>query len=294
MSGDGGGIQGRAPWLLSWGVAVLVAAQAGLGLALPHEYRDQGWVALTWFGNDLVTLLLSVPLLVTGLLLARRGSHRGTLLWMGMLGYALYNGMFYMLGTTINVFFPLYVAILVMAVAALIVTLPRLPLESIRNSLPEGKGGTRWVAGWLVLVAAGLTAVWMGMWAAHVFGGQEAPGGVDVFRLVAALDLSIMVPALATGGVLLWRRSPWGVPLAAMASLQGGLYLVVLGFNGVVAIREGFVDPPGEVPIWGGLAAGTLAAAALLLRGVGSRPPHGDPPSGPSRGTDTGGVAFPG
>jgi len=120
------------------------------------------------------------------------------------------------------------------------------------------------------------------------------PGGVDVFRLVAALDLSIMVPALATGGVLLWRRSPWGVPVAAMAGLQGGLYLLVLGFNGVVAIREGFVDPPGEVPIWGGLAAGTLVASALLLRWVGSRSPHGDAPSGSSRGPDTGGGSFPG
>lgn len=281
MSGEGAALDGRAPWLLSWGLAALVATQSGLGLVLPREYRDQGWVASTWFGNDLVTLVLAVPLLVTGLLLARTGSPRGVLLWIGMLGYALYNGMFYMLGTTLNVFFPLYVGILVTAVAALILTLPRLPLAALRDSLPEGAGGTRGVAAWLVLMATGLTTVWMGMWAGHVFGGRDAPGGVDVFRLVAALDLSVMVPALATGGVLLWRRSPWGVPVAAMASLQGGLYLLVLGFNGVVAIREGFVEPPGEVPIWGGLAAGTLTSAVLLLRWVGSRAPRGEGRWGP-------------
>jgi hypothetical protein len=74
-----------------------------------------------------------------------------------------------------------------------------------------------------------------------------------------------MVPALAVGGVLLWRRSVWGHVLASIAAIQAALYLLVLTVNAVVVGALGFPEVRGELPIWGALFALMAALSALLL-----------------------------
>jgi hypothetical protein len=113
------------------------------------------------------------------------------------------------------------------------------------------------------------------MWAAYVFGGRPTPVEPEAFKLVAALDLSIMVPALACGGILLWRRRTWGYVLAPMAGVQASLYLLVLAVNSIVAIERGLADATGELPIWGALTAVTAAATAVLLWHADGRQPVG-------------------
>jgi hypothetical protein len=103
------------------------------------------------------------------------------------------------------------------------------------------------------------------MWAAYVFAGVRPPVEPDAFKLVAALDLSLMVPALLFGGVLLWKRSPWGYVVAAAASLQGALYLLVLSVNSVAAIQRGLANVPGQLPIWLPLLVVLTATSVTLI-----------------------------
>jgi hypothetical protein len=106
------------------------------------------------------------------------------------------------------------------------------------------------------------------MWAAHVFAGRPTPVDPEAFRLVAALDLSLMVPALVSGGVLVWRQQPWGVVIAAIAGVQGSLYLAVLSINSLIAIQRGLAAWPGELTIWAPLAAVTTTLTLLLVSSV--------------------------
>jgi hypothetical protein len=106
------------------------------------------------------------------------------------------------------------------------------------------------------------------MWFAYVFAGRPTPVASEAFRLVAALDLSMMVPSLVAGGVMVWRRRPWGFALAAIASIQGALYLLVLSTNSVVLMQRGLVSPPGELPAWAPLMLLMSGAALLLLKHV--------------------------
>jgi hypothetical protein len=64
-------------------------------------------------------------------------------------------------------------------------------------------------------VGVGLATVWLVMWVDVVFGGHAPPIGTDAFKLVAALDLTMMVPTLILSGVLLWFRQPFGRWFAA-------------------------------------------------------------------------------
>ena len=95
---------------LSIGVGLLMLVQSIMGLLIPGEYRDAEWVKTAWFGNDWVTLIVAVLFLLIGFVGSARGSVRGLLLWLGIIGYAAYNYAFYLFGAALNSFFLLYVA----------------------------------------------------------------------------------------------------------------------------------------------------------------------------------------
>jgi hypothetical protein len=254
------------PRKLSFTLSALMIIQALTGLLAPQHYRDVEWIKTTWFGNDWLTLVVAVPLLMMSTVGAQRGSARAFLVWAGAVGYGVYNYAFYLLGAALNVFFPLYVAALVLAAVILIITLGRVDASSVALKTPSVV--MRLVGGSFVMIGVGLAAVWTAMWAAYVFAGRPTPVDPDAFRLVAALDLSLMVPSLVSGGALLWQQRAWGVLVAAIAGVQGSLYLAVLSVNSWIAIDRGLAAWPGELVIWGPLAAVTGAVTALLLGNV--------------------------
>jgi hypothetical protein len=249
---------------LSIAFGLLMLVQAITGLLWPGRYRDPEWIRLTWLGNDWVTLLVAVPLLFAGIAGAARGAVPARLLWLGALGYGAYNYAFYLFGAALNAFFLLYVLGVVFAAAALIVALSHLEAAAVAAAF-RPRTPVRAIGGALIFTGVGLASVWIVLWAAYVFGGRPTPVEPDAFRVVAALDLTAMVPALIAGGALLWRRRPWGYVIAALASIQGALYLLVLSVNSILAIRWGCSAAPGELPIWGALLILMASIAAILL-----------------------------
>jgi hypothetical protein len=250
---------------LTWLLLALMFAQSLLGLLLADQYRDAEWIKATWYGNDWVTFAGAVPLLWLGVRAAGRGSVRGLLLMLGIVGYAVYNYAFYLFGAALNVFFPLYVALVVVAIVTLGVVLSSIDVASVARCFHRATP-VRLVGGYLLLVAVGLAAAWLGMWGAYAFAGRRTPIEPEAFKVVAALDLALMVPALAAGGLLLWRRRPWGYVIATIAASQGALYLGVLSVNAAIAIHRDLAVAPGELPFWAPLALFTTIAATVLLK----------------------------
>jgi hypothetical protein len=245
-------------------LAALMTAQAVLGLILPAQYRDAEWIKATWWGNDWVTLALASPLLWIAARRARLGSIRGQLLCVGMLGYAVYNYAFYLFGAALNVFLPLYVVTVSLAIVTLAAALNRIDANQVANRFQRGTP-VRLVGAYLIVVAGGLTVVWLSLWAAYVFAARPTPVEPEVFKIVAALDFVWLVPSLATGGALLWSRRPWGFVIASAASVQASLYLLVLSVNSFVAVERGLTTSPGELPLWGTLTVLTGVAALILF-----------------------------
>jgi hypothetical protein len=244
-----------------------MVVQSLLGLIFQGQYRDAEWIKAAWFGNDWVTLVVAVPLLVVAIVFAARGSIQGLLLWLGLLGYAVYNYAYYMFGVALNAFFPLYVAAIVLSVVALILALSQIDVAVVAASF-RPKAPVRMIGGYVAFLGIALGSVWLMMWAAFAFAGRATPVQPEAFKLVAALDLSIMATLLTFGGVLLWRRRGWGYIVAAIAGIQGSLYLLVLSVNSSVAIHRGLANAPGELPLWATLALLTSTATVLLLTNV--------------------------
>jgi len=251
---------------LSWTVAALMTLQSGIGLAFPSVYRDVEWIKAAWFGTDIVTLAVAVPLLVTGLLLARAGSVRGELLWYAALGYGVYNYGYYALGAHLNALFPLFVVVFVDAMWALAIALATADLERVAAAFGP-KTPVRAVAGYMTLTGVGLAFAWIAQWAAYVFTGAVPSIGEGPFRLVAAMDLSLMVPLFCVGALLVWRRREWGFVLSAVAIVQGAAYTLGLTLASLVGGLRGIAGSMEQVPVWGiWTLAGVAAAAALLWR----------------------------
>jgi hypothetical protein len=251
-------------------VAIVMLAQSALGLLFRGQYRDVEWIAATWQGNDWVTLVVALPLLSAGIVLTRGGSVRGLLIWLGTLAYAIYNSAYYLFGAALNAFFPLYAVTVIVSAVALIFALSGIAPSGIARRFRAGTPA-RLLGGYFVFVGLTLAAVWLGLWTAYVFAGRPTPIEPEAFKLVAALDIVLMVPILAIGGVLLWRRNAWGYIVSAIAGVQGSLYLLVLTINSIIAVARGLTAGPGEMPIWGGLAAMTTAATLLLLENADGR-----------------------
>lgn len=258
----------RSAYVLSWVIAALAAAQAVTGLALRTTYRDGAWVKLTWLGNDIVTLAVVVPLLLVSLVLVSRGSRRGELVWFGSLAYVIYNYAYYLFGARINVWFPAYVALFVLGVLAEILALGTADVNAIAASF-RGSIAPRAVGGFMVFTGLGLAIAWLAQWAGLVFGGTIPSIGEDAFTLIATLDLSFMVPFYLLGGVLLWRRHPWGYVLGVLMNVLGMLYLLVLTVNSALAVDAGFAKGLGEVPVWGVWVLVSAVAVVWLLSLVG-------------------------
>lgn len=142
----------RAPYNLSLMLLIFMIGQSVLGLVFPDQYRDLGYVRETWFGNDLITLVLGVPLLAVSLRLERHNFVLGRLLWLGVLGYGVYNYAFYLFGAALNAFFPIYpiyIVLFLLSIVTLMFALSRTDMVEVarRFSAKTPVRSDRWLPG---------------------------------------------------------------------------------------------------------------------------------------------------
>lgn len=257
-------------WILSVVVLALAGAQSVAGLLMPGIYRDNELVAAGWLGNDLVTLAVAVPALALSLWLVRRGSLRARLVWLGLLDYMLYNYAFYLFAAAFNAFFLLYVALFALSILALIFGLVDTDVYAIeRGRRPAARD--RWISLFMLVVAAGLTAVYLTDSIAFISSGRPPEIIVRTGHptsVVFALDLSLVVPYFILGAVWLWRRRAWGYLLAAIMNVKGAIYMLALAAATISAFRAGAAAGVAELGVWIPIGAGCLLSALLLLNNL--------------------------
>jgi hypothetical protein len=258
----------KSAYVLSIIILVLMVAVSVGGLLIPDLYQDNAHVTAAWFGNDLVTLLVASPLLALSLYLSARGSLRWRLVWLGMLDYALYNTAYYLFGTAFNGFFLIYVILFALSMMALVFALAKLDIDEIGQRF-HANVPARWIASFMVFVAAGLTIVYTMESLRFVFTGQ-IPQIVTLTgkatSIVFALDLTLVVPWFILGAIWLWQRRPWGYIIAAITNVKGAVYMLALSAATVSAALQ--MDTPkdlGQVGLWAFIGLGNLIASLLFL-----------------------------
>ncbi|MDZ7708069.1 MAG: hypothetical protein U5J97_09325 [Trueperaceae bacterium] len=248
----------RVTFALATGVGLLMLVQSATGMLLPGLYRDPAFALAAWRVNDPVTLFVAVPVLFASLALARRGSARGYLVLLGVLQYALYTYAFYLFGAALNVHFLLYVTSFVASGAALIAG------STVLDPVATGRSFSavttaRWVSGYMGVWSLVLGLAWVGQWLAYVATGSVPEIGAEPFRLIAALDLSLVVAPVALGAAWLWSQRGWGFVIAVVMNVKGAIYAGMLAVGSLVGGGDELLG------LWVFFTVGSLTSLAFLL-----------------------------
>lgn len=102
----------------------------------------------------------------------------------GTLGYAIYNYAYYLFGTALNPFFPLYLAAVITAALALILALSGIAPSKIARRFNAGTPAW-FIGGYFVIVGISLVGIWLAVWAAYVFNGRPTRVDTEAFKLIA-------------------------------------------------------------------------------------------------------------
>jgi len=230
-------------------------------------YWDTVSMAAQMQANDLVMLVLGLPLLAVSFWLTLRGSLRGRLLLTGTLGFILYTYVTVTFGAAYNPLFLVYVALFSLSLFAFILSMMSFDL----NSLPEKFSDQlprKAIAGLLFFAAGFLTLAWLGRIAPTIPGDQIPALENATSMFIQAMDLGVIVPFCVLAGVLLLKRSPWGYLLASVGLLKFLTMGIAVSLMGINMARVGVPISLMELTVFPAIALANLVMVVLLLKNI--------------------------
>ena len=218
--------------------------------------------------NDLITLVVGLPLLAFSTWLAFRGSLKGQLLLAGTLGFFLYTYMSMAFNTAFNDLFIVYVALFSLSMYAFILAMMSFDLASLpgrfSEKLPRG-----WIAGLLIVSAVFLLVAWLGGRILPTITQDAIPAMENTTTMVIqAMDLGLIMPFAMLAAILLLRRSAWGYLLSSVAVMKFitmGLAVSTMGINMAL---NGEPDSAVLVGIFLVITLANLVIAYFLLQNI--------------------------
>ncbi len=248
------------PFALSWLIALLLTVLSLAGLLFPSAIYPSADLRRAFLANDVVNLLIGLPVLVVSMLSARRGGWIGQLFWPGALLYVIYNAIAYAVALFPSWIFLLHVALLILSLMALVGVSTSLDFPDIQRRL-IGSVPERLAAG--VLVGLGTLFFLRSI-------GQVAGGATPLSAefAVAVADL-LVTPVWILGGVWLWRRRAAGYALGAGLLFQASLLFVgLLVFFLLQPLLLGEPFPTGDFVVIFGMGLICFIPFGLFVRGM--------------------------
>jgi hypothetical protein len=280
--------QSTLRWLIPLiGILTLVAAGTGLFYQTdgqPYPFTSLRGEEVTIYGrgiyayetissaaqaqaNDLVTLVLGLPLLAVSTWLAFRGSLRGRLLLTGTLGFFLYTYISMAFLAAFNALFLVYTVLYSFSLFAFILSMMSFDLDTLPEKFSE-KLPRRWIAGLLFFVGAFLSLAWLGRILPPILQGQTPLLENATTMVIQAMDLGLVLPLVVLGGILLLRRSAWGYLLSSVALMKGMTMGIAVSTMGINMALQGVPDSLGILIPFMVITLLNLMMAVILLRDV--------------------------
>jgi hypothetical protein len=240
-------------------IALLALTAAGTGLLTDLYKNDTASGAAQQRGNDLVVLVLCVPLLLVSAYFAAKGSLRGRLVWTGTVFFFLYTYASQSFLTVYNPLFLVYVAAFSLSLYTFAASVLTLDAQRIKESFAGVP--VRATGYFMYFIAAAIALMWLGLIIPPLMRGEK-PAALETYTtlVIQALDLGVIAPLAAITGMLLLKREAWGYALASLVLIKG----ITLGTGvvsmGLFEIKDG-IDV--ALPMLGIFMLLTLGALAL-------------------------------
>ena len=159
---------------LTAALLLVFAITGAVTLIAPTILRDPPGYAGNALGTYVVILFGAIPVTALAMRAASRGSLGARFVWLGGVGYLLYNAILSSFALQFNELFLLYVASLSLAVWSLVAALGTIDVESLPGRL-HPRFPVRTVGGYLIATALAFAALWMmDVLPAQLFGHRPA------------------------------------------------------------------------------------------------------------------------
>lgn len=247
---------------LSLAAAVLLAAASLAGLLFPQILYPTEQIRRSFVSNDVVNLLIGLPILLGAMWLSQRGSLLGLLLWPGGLFFVTYNYLAYAVALPLTVQFIAYLALVVLSGSAIIRLLSSLDAAALRERL-SGAVHER--------IAGGVLAVFGTLFFLRGI-AQLAQGAVSGPELAVTIADLLITPFWIMGGILLWRKHALGYACGLGLLFQGSmLFIGLLAFFILQPILSAVPFPRVDFIVIAVMGLVFFIPFGLFLRGVAPR-----------------------
>ncbi len=165
--------------------------------------------------QDVVTLILAIPLLIISFFWARKNSLKGRLLFVGVLFYFLFTYLLYMVLIMYNELFIVYVLLTSLSFYAFVLTMISFDLDELTASFKE-ELPVKFIGGFLIFISVVVGLNWLARIIPPLLDRSIIPQGIEHYTTlpVQGLDLAFMLPTAFLSGVLLIKKQPFGYLLA--------------------------------------------------------------------------------
>ena len=181
---------------------------------------DSVSVAAQGIAQDIVTIVLGVPLLVVSLFLALRGSLKGRLLLRNIRLF-LYTYISYVFLWMYNPMFILYVILMSASFFSFILLMMSFNINNLGSAFSK-KLPVRFLGGFQIFFAIALFLLWMKKIIPTITSGT-IPLGLEHYTtlVIQGLDLGFIVPIALLSGVLIIKRKSLGYLLSSVIIMKG-------------------------------------------------------------------------
>lgn len=172
--------------------------------------RDSVSMASQAIAQDLVTLIIGIPILSVALYLVIKENKKGLFLITGTAGYFLYTYTSYALCISYNNFYLIYVAIMILSFYLFIFAIINMNKLNLKEQL-TCQFHKKHYAIFLFITGFMLTMMWLGRIVPTIFDGS-APQGLEQYSTlgIQTLDLGFVVPACFIACYLLMKEKQFG------------------------------------------------------------------------------------
>ncbi|MBG6224670.1 hypothetical protein IWX63_001232 [Arthrobacter sp. CAN_A2] len=241
------------------GAVTLLAASASF--FLPGVLQGPAVTRGTVRGTALVMMVLAVPLLFAAMSVASRNSARALVVWLGVVAYIVYQAVLFLFGTPFNALFPVYVAMLSLALWSAAALMWQIDLAGFDARFDE-RLPARGLAAYACVMAALNALVWLRTIVPAIL-SDSPPAFLDGSGMttnpVFVQDLAVWLPLLMVASWWLVRARPLG-------RLIVGALLVMLVIEGIGVAADqwfGAVADPGTP--FASMSAVPLFAALVVI-----------------------------
>ncbi len=251
-------------------IAVLLAIASGGGIFIRDLYHDVPYFAAQAVGQDFVSLIVVLPILVVTAFLASRGSPRARLIWLGGLVYLVYTYVVAAFDVKFNSLFLVYVALLGCSLYALIGGLVMANMTEIKTSFTE-KVPVKAVSIYLTVVAALFYFLWLSEIIPALAAGaipQSIVANGTPTNAVHVLDMAWILPAFAITAVSLWRKQALGYTLAGALLTYAVLLISAILSMVMFMVWEGYPVAGLQIVIFGTLLMISLGMLIWYINGL--------------------------